>query len=197
MLILRRFLVLGALLYWQGGFTFYAAVVVPIGTAQLGSSRRQGFITRRVTRDLNLTGAVALLPLAWDLFAARDPSTRRRRVRAYLWLSLVATQAALFYLHAYLDGLLQVRGGIVLDPERFRPAHRTYLWISTLQWGCALLFLLLSLIGWRTQDGRKVGMREEQKEQGRWDVEGEKKVPPLATSASPSHRDSLAAEQGE
>ena len=33
MRILRRYLVVIALMFWQGGFTFYAAVVVPVGTA--------------------------------------------------------------------------------------------------------------------------------------------------------------------
>ena len=48
---LRRFIVLVALCFWQGGFTFYAGVVVPVGTDVLGSSLKQGFVTRRVTRS--------------------------------------------------------------------------------------------------------------------------------------------------
>ena len=60
LILVRRFLVLAALMFWQGGFTFYAAVVVPIGTAQLGGATEQGFITRHVAWYLNLVGAVAL-----------------------------------------------------------------------------------------------------------------------------------------
>lgn len=151
MLLLRRFLVLAALFFWQGGFTFYAAVVVPVGTDVLGSTRRQGFITRRVTHYLNLSGAVALVPLAWDVLSARDRGPRRG-LRAGLWLGMASAQAALFWLHAHLDGLLQVKGGIVLDPEAFRPAHRLHLWVSTAQWACGLLFLLLTLYAWRSAD---------------------------------------------
>ena len=73
MISLRRYLVLLALSFWQGGFTFYAAVVVPVGQEVFGHLR-QGFITRQVTVYLNLAGAVALLVLVWDLVAARDPS---------------------------------------------------------------------------------------------------------------------------
>ena len=51
---LRRFLVLAALMFWQGGFTFYAAVVIKVGQDVLGSHRRQGFVTRRVAQYLNL-----------------------------------------------------------------------------------------------------------------------------------------------
>ena len=46
MTILRRFLVLIALFFWQGGFTFYAAVVVPVGQQVLHSHLRQGFVTQ-------------------------------------------------------------------------------------------------------------------------------------------------------
>ena len=31
MTLVRRFLVVAALMFWQGGFTFYSAVVVPLG----------------------------------------------------------------------------------------------------------------------------------------------------------------------
>src|SRR5262249_595616 len=150
---LRRFVVLVAFAFWQGGFTFYAAVVVPAGPAALKSARRQGFIARRVTHYLNLTAAVALAPLAWDVAAARDPSARRRWARAGLWLGMALTQGWLFWLHAQLDSMLQVKGGIVLDPEAFRPTHRLYLWVHTAQWGFGLLFLLLSLVAWRKEDG--------------------------------------------
>ena len=57
MVLLRRLLLLWSLMFWLGGFTFYASIVVPIGTRVLGnSSRRQGFITREVTRQLNEQG---------------------------------------------------------------------------------------------------------------------------------------------
>ena len=66
MTTIRRFLVLAALGYWQGGFTFYSAVVVRVGEEVLGSSREQGFVTRRVTNYLNAAGLVALPLCAWD-----------------------------------------------------------------------------------------------------------------------------------
>src|SRR5437899_2231150 len=59
---LRRFTVLIALMFWQGGFTFYAAVVVPIGQEELGSHESQGFITRGVTNYQNRAGAIAQSP---------------------------------------------------------------------------------------------------------------------------------------
>src|ERR1700746_354095 len=71
MTVVRRWLLLWALMFWQGGFTFYGGVVVPVGSAVLGSEREQGFITRKVTNYLNLAGAVALAIWGWDLSVGR------------------------------------------------------------------------------------------------------------------------------
>jgi len=60
MTVLRRLVLVLALMFWQGGFTFYASVVVPVGSDFLGSHVDQGWITRSVTNYLNLSGAVAL-----------------------------------------------------------------------------------------------------------------------------------------
>src|SRR4051812_19096308 len=95
MLLLRRCLVLAALFFWQGGFVFYAGVVVPVGTDVFqhhyrpddkgpSGKRQQGRITRTVARWLNISGAIALLPMGWDVFASTDPLRRRRRLRALL-----------------------------------------------------------------------------------------------------------------
>src|ERR671917_504286 len=64
MRLFRRSLLLWLLLLWQGGFLFYTAVVVPIGTDVLGSPLVQGLITRRVTDWLKLFGAAWAGPVA-------------------------------------------------------------------------------------------------------------------------------------
>jgi len=151
MLILRRFLVLAVLFFWQGGFTFYASVVVPVGQQVFGHLR-QGFVTRQVTVYLNLAGAVALVFLLWDIFGARDPASWRRRTRLLLWAVMLVTLLLLFWLHGRLDALLVTKGRIIRDVEAFYPQHRLYLWINTVQWVCGLLYLLLSLGAWRRED---------------------------------------------
>src|SRR6516165_1555208 len=105
MILLRRFLVLSALFFWQGGFTFYASVVVPVGQEVFGHLR-QGFITRQVTVYLNLSGAIALALLIWDLVAVRDPSQWRRWIRWVLWLSMALLLTWLCLLHGQLNELL-------------------------------------------------------------------------------------------
>jgi len=148
----RRLLVLTALFFWTGGFTFYAAVVVPVGAEVLGSHREQGFVTQQVTNYLNLSGAAALPLLAWDAAASRDPSRRRRRARWLAWLGMALTLAALVYLHPRLDALLADADSPVFDETAFRPLHRAYLWTCTAQWGCAVLYAALAVCAWRDED---------------------------------------------
>jgi hypothetical protein len=142
-------------MFWQGGFTFYAGVVVPSGTAVLkNSARRQGFITQEVTRWLNLTGAIALGVLAVDLLFCHDVSRLRWWSRLTMWLVMVGCQVLLYWLHSQLSALLQPRGMSVLDPEGFYTLHRAYLWTHTVQWAAGLVFVGLMLGAWQ-QEGMK------------------------------------------
>jgi hypothetical protein len=152
-MILRRFLVLQALMTWQGGFLFYAAVVVPIGTDVLGSSIKQGSITRFVTLYLNLIGMAALAVFAWELIAA-PPTDRRLRLLAWgSWLVLAATLAALFVLHSYLLERVDFSTSRFIGTEKdFHRLHETYLMISTVQWVAGLAFALVVVWSWRAGD---------------------------------------------
>jgi hypothetical protein len=144
----RRFLVLAALMFWQGGFTFYAAVVVPVGRETIGS--RQSEVTRPVTRYLNLAGAVALVPFAWDVACCRDRTTRRRFVRWGTWAGMALTLAALLWLHPALSARLDA--GVSAADDSFHHLHRVYLWVSTVQWACGLVFAGATLRAWRGED---------------------------------------------
>jgi hypothetical protein len=155
MVVLRRFLVLGALLFWQGGFLFYASVVVPVGSTVFGSHLVQAAVTQPVTNYLNLGGGIALLLLLWDVLATGPP----RRLRSLCWAGMALTLAVLVYLHPLLDDLFDPMQGIA-DYDAFRPLHRLYLWVSTVQWSCGLGYLWLTLRGWRVEDG---GLIEEGK----------------------------------
>jgi hypothetical protein len=153
--LLRRFAVIAALMFWQGGFVFYAAVVVPIGTQLLGGAKEQGFITRRVAEQINLAGAVCLLPMALDVATAADPCRWRRRLRWLSWLGMAAFLIALFWLHPQLDRLLSPDDETihrVADRPTFRTLHRWYLWIISAQWGLAVVYMGLTLWAWRAGD---------------------------------------------
>jgi hypothetical protein len=155
MTLLRRFLVITALLFWQGGFLFYASVVVPVAQQELESHLRQGFVTRRVTNVLNLSGAIALAVMALELPTA-DRKRWRRVARAILWLGMAAALALLVWLHVHLDSMLDPDQRLILEREQFYPSHRVYLWISTVQWAFSVVFLWLSLAAWRAADQESV-----------------------------------------
>jgi hypothetical protein len=152
-LLARRFSVLAALMFWQGGFTFYAAIVVPIGTDVLGSAAEQARVTRLVALNLNIVAAISLVLLAWDIVATRS----RRSLywsRWLLWLGMAICLMILLFVYPQLDRLFHGEEAFLdrADRATFKPLHRFYLWVTTTQWSCALLFVLLTLESWRSED---------------------------------------------
>jgi hypothetical protein len=150
--MLRRFLVLAALMFWQGGFVFYAAVVVPSAMSVLRPPSLQSFVTLKVTHYLNLAGVVTLAALALDVYLSRDPSPRRRWFRAGCVAFMALASAALFVLRGRLAEWMDTTSQTILDREALYPLHRGYLWISTAQWLAAVAFIVLMLIAWREED---------------------------------------------
>lgn len=138
----RRFLVFQALLVWQGGFLFYAAVVVPIGT-RLHGGFAQGMVTRHVTDWLNGIGAVALAILAWDQWANGD---RRglRIARWGLWAALVGSLAGLALVHQKIEPYIDS----VMDYDAFYQWHRVYLCGAALQWVAGLAYVMVMVRAW-------------------------------------------------
>lgn len=152
--IIRRFLVVQALMLWQGGFLFYAAFVVPAGTAVLGSGAAQGPITARVTDVLNLCGAAALALLAWDLSTSADPNRTRTAARWWCWAVALVCQYALFVLHQMLDYFMDPARMVVEMRPPFYPVHRVYLWVSTVMWAVCLPLLVWTLRAWAAEGNR-------------------------------------------
>jgi hypothetical protein len=154
MLTVRRFVVLQSLLIWQGGFIFYASVVVPVGTAALGSAVAQGAITARVTDTMNTLGVIGLAVLALDLRLTHDPNSQRTTIRWWCWSVALLCQGLLFYFHVLLDAFMDpARTRVVIGPP-FRPVHRMYLWSISAQWFACVLLLWFNLQAWRAEDRR-------------------------------------------
>lgn len=145
----QRFLVLQVLLLWQGGFLFYAAVVVPVGTRVHGPAG-QGAVTARVTDVLNVIGGVALAVLVLELSRTRDPNRRRTFRRWWAWIALLLCHGLLIYLHVRLDAILAEYNYL-----EFYPLHRMYLWTSTVQWLACVLLSWWTLWAWRAEDGER------------------------------------------
>jgi len=139
---LRRFLVIQALLFWQGGFLFYAAVVVPVGT-QVHGSFGQGMVTRHVTDWMNAIGAAAVAILAWDQWASGDP--RGYRVARWgLWLVLAGGLAALAAIHPRIEPFIDS----TMDYGTFYSWHRVYLYVASAQWVASLAYVVVMLRAW-------------------------------------------------
>ena len=155
MRIAWRWMVLASLMMWVGGFTFYTAIVVPLGTEQLGAIG-QGFITREVTQRINVAASVALALLLMDQFVTADPNRIRSRVRLLLWLLLAAAQVGLFLLHRWLDSYLDPQMQHIEARPTFYQWHRLYLWLHTGQWLVALIEIALMLMAWQAADRTSV-----------------------------------------
>lgn len=147
--LIFRTLLLSAFAVWFGGFTFYAAVVVPLGTEVLGSSRTQGFITQQVTQALNVFGGItlALMTLEWVLSAPKRTAALRRGLGASV-LVIGVLWASLLVIHPLLDALLDPESQEVREAGRFYGLHRIYLWSSAIQWLASWAWLLLIVHDW-------------------------------------------------
>lgn len=148
--IVWRWILLAAYAFWLGGFVFYAAVVVPIGTDVLQSRVEQGFITRQVSYWINVSGAVALTLFALDLLM---PPRRMRWGMLSLWLGMAIAQGVLMWMHPRIDMHMDLETHRVLERTIFRPMHKIYLWTHTVQWLIGCVYLALLLRRWRIEDG--------------------------------------------
>jgi len=124
-----------------GGFVFYAAAVVPIGSRVVGVTT-QGFVTRQVTVVLNSISLAAVMVWGWELWASRRVRTRHRMRWYAIAITLVAVCTGIqFLLHVRLNRLLDPQELSVSDTVLFYGWHRIYLWCSTVQF-CAWLVVL-------------------------------------------------------
>ncbi len=129
---------------WWGGLTFYAAIVVPIGSERVGATE-QGFITQQVTQWHNallIAMTMCLLVEAW------------RQKRWQLWAiasGLVVIGAALFVQHMQLTDMMDFDDRSVA--EDFYSHHAIYLWLTTIEWAVGLTIPFA--IGCRLDSDRK------------------------------------------
>jgi hypothetical protein len=179
MILFRRFLVLVTVIFWLGGFTFYASVVVPIGQQVLGSHFHQGLITRQVAPYLNLASGVVLVPLAWDIWSSADRQRWRRMCRWLAWGGIAGTLIILVWMYPRMNAQMDVENWGILDGRTFRSDHRWYLWISSVQWGFGIITLILMLLSWRAEDTAAVNNQEEPETKVDLQAEEEEKKRPV------------------
>lgn len=145
-----RFLWLVMFALWQGGFMFYGAIVVPVGTKVLGSESLQGFITQSVTNHLNIIGAISLGVWLIEMLLNRDIRRIRQLTRWCLLISMLLLLSLLCWIHLELDTLLDAGSQTVLRQQQFNRVHSWYLINSTLLWALSMVFALVTLGAWQT-----------------------------------------------
>ncbi len=110
---------------WWGGLSFYAIVVVPIGTEQIGSVE-QGFITQKVTLWHNVITILFVLALSIDAFC------RKKRASWVVVVLLATITVALLIAHSMLSSQMNFQEKSV--PNHFYSQHAIYLWITAAEW---------------------------------------------------------------
>ena len=148
----RRFLVIVALMGWQGGFMFYGAVVVPVLRSTLTRSD-SGNVTRQVTQWMNLLGTAAVLVMFVDVWASRGA----KKWRWVAWLGMALPLLALVWLHGEMSHQMMGPSFHQTDPRAFLSWHRAYLLTNTFQWLAGMAFVVLSVRAWRAEDTAAIG----------------------------------------
>jgi hypothetical protein len=122
---------------WLGGLTFYAAVVVPIGSHVVGRMN-QGLVTQHVSNWLNVIGIVAIV------FLGANAWRERSRLMLITWLVIALLQTFLLVLHPILDRqLASISASAATSGPQFYQWHRAYLIATTIMWLVSLCHLAL------------------------------------------------------
>ena len=145
----RRFLLLLAIAFSFGGFSFYASVVVPIGSEVLDPTS-QGFVTQQVTHFLNGAAGVMWLLLVWELVAERKLQPRRVTKQLSVLTGVLGLCCIVLpVIHPWLDALLEADSFSITDFENFYTLHQVYLWLCSLQWFASLVVIWVLLSNWQ------------------------------------------------
>ena len=130
---------------WWGGFTFYAAFVIPTGQKVLGDHVLMGFITEQVAYKINITALVAcLLSFTNEWIRSGEKISQMQR---YAWICLTLMLLliiASFILYPHLQALLNHETRQETDHAQFYFLHRIYLLLATALWINAIIYILYS-----------------------------------------------------
>jgi hypothetical protein len=138
-----KYLKIIVLSIWWGGFTFYAAIVIPVGMKVLGSHTEMGFITQQVTIYINFFSLISFIFYGYCL--KNEAFTEKKLVEEIIVISLIGFQLLLFLLHHYQTDLLNFENHKIINRDNFYLLHRIYLIVETLIW-LVVSFLLVNEI---------------------------------------------------
>ena len=112
-----------------------------------------GLVTQKVTTELNVIGAAALILMLWNTVASWRPSGPwvRRGLAASLVVA-IAAHGAVYLIHGFLDGLLSPPSPGMSESATFHRPHEAYLVATAVEWTAGLVYLLAALMAWRQED---------------------------------------------
>jgi hypothetical protein len=131
-----------AFFLWWGGFTFYAAFVIPTGQKILGSHVQMGFISQQVTTQINFAALIACVLLFLNEFIRNEWKFNQIKLLDKICLILMlAIVIFLFFFHPYLVALLDFQNIKVIDEPHFYFLHRIYLILSSILWLLGIIYM--------------------------------------------------------
>lgn len=140
---LQRAMTIFAIALWFGGFTFYTACVLRIGSKVVGGLT-QGFVTQRVMRVLELLAAVMVVAVIIDIATHWKRIGRwLRTLQCVAWSTMAASLIGIVLIHNKMDPLLDPGAFAKPDHEAFSPFHQAYQFISTCMWVATVVYVLL------------------------------------------------------
>ncbi len=124
---------------WFGGFTFYAALVVPVANSIMPDAVPFGFVTQKVTHGINALHGAFLIVATWEIVSQYRLVNQRKWQLHLLALAIIVSAAALVCLlliRLRLDAMMNGTTFEINEPEggSFYGTHAMYLNLSTLTW---------------------------------------------------------------
>lgn len=133
---------------WWGGFTFYAAFVIPTGQKVLGNHVMMGFITEQVAPKINIAALAACLLCFINEWLLSGKNFRS--IPSFVWICLslmLALIIASFTLYPFMQALLNYQTHTEIDHAQFYFLHRIYLLLATTLWVNGIIYIGLTLKG--------------------------------------------------
>lgn len=136
---LRQILWMILFALWFGGFTFYAALVVPLANSILPETVQFGFVSQRVTHGINALNGAFIVVATWEIVTQYRLANCRMRWINLLAISVImsaATLIGMLLIRVRLDAMMDSTTLQINEPVSgsFYAAHAMYLNLSTLAW---------------------------------------------------------------
>lgn len=139
----QRVFTILAVALWFGGFTFYTACVVRVGSKVVGGLT-QGYITKQVTEVLEILAAIMAVGVALDIATSWKSVGRWMRIsQCTAWLTMAGSTVGIIFIHHNMNALLDASTMAKPNHDLFSPFHQAYQFISTCLWIATVAYVVM------------------------------------------------------